>query len=213
MSMSTLMSKIDAAPEAVREERGPGDDARRTRLLDAAFATFVRFGFRKTSMEEVARAAHLSRQALYLHFATKEKLFRAAVHHALESGLARVSGCMRDASASVEDKLARAFDAWVGRYVGVAGADVTDLEEAGRALVGPLIAEHEAQFLETITKIIRSSPLPGAYRSAGVSARQLAETLYATARGLKHDARSREEFAERFGVAIRVLCMPLRSAR
>ncbi|MGW5822670.1 TetR family transcriptional regulator, partial [Streptomyces noursei] len=34
---------------------------RRTAVLDSAMVTFARFGYRKTSMEEVARAARISR--------------------------------------------------------------------------------------------------------------------------------------------------------
>ena len=47
------------------------DDPRRSRLLEAALGVFLRYGYKKTSMDEVARAADLSRQGLYLHFATK----------------------------------------------------------------------------------------------------------------------------------------------
>ena len=47
-------------PEPVPREAG----VRRRRLLDAALNTFLRYGFRKTSMEEVARAAKLSRVLL-----------------------------------------------------------------------------------------------------------------------------------------------------
>jgi TetR/AcrR family transcriptional regulator, regulator of autoinduction and epiphytic fitness len=187
------------------------DELRRRRLLDAALATFGRFGFRKTSMEEVARAAHLSRQGLYLHFANKEELFRAAVEHLLETGLAGASARLRDAARSVEDKLAGAFDEWIGRYVGLIGADVTDLQEASDQLVGPLVAEHEEQFLEAVTRLIRGSGLPAAYKPAGLTARQLADTLHATARGLKHGCATRAEFVERFSVAVRALCLPLKS--
>jgi len=187
----------------------PPGDRRRQRLLDAAVTTFIRFGFRKTSMEEVARAADVSRQALYLHYATKEALFGAAVRHALETGLEAASAKLGDPSLSLEEKLAGAFDAWVGRFVGIVGSDVGDLEEASDVVVGPLIAEHEERFVEAVAKAIRASGLPRAYRAAGIGAKQLAETLSATARGLKHKARSRAEFGERFGVAVRALCMPL----
>jgi AcrR family transcriptional regulator len=189
----------------------PPDDLRRRRLLDAALATFVRFGFRKTSMEEVARAAHLSRQGLYLHFATKEELFRAAVQYALETGLEGASARLRDEVLSVEEKLLGAFDEWVGRYVGMSGADVTDLEEASALLVGPLIPQHEELFVDMVTKVIRASGLSAAYKPAGLTARQLADTLQATARGLKHGCASRAEFGERFLVAVRALCLPLRT--
>jgi len=188
----------------------PPDDLRRRRILDAALATFGRFGFRKTSMDEVARAAHLSRQGLYLHFSTKEELFRAAVRHAFETGLEAASARLRDPALSIEEKLAGAFDEWVGRYVGMIGADVSDLEEASNLLVGPLVAQHEELFMEAVTKVIRASGLPAAYKPAGLTARQLADTLHATARGLKHGCPSRAAFGERFAIALRALCLPLR---
>jgi len=188
-------------------------DDKRSRLLDAALGTFVRFGFRKTSMDEVARAADVSRQTLYLHFATKEDLFRAAVAHAMETGLDLAEASLRDSSVSIERKLAGAFDAWFGRYIGMVGADVSDLEQVGHALVGPLFAESEKRFAEMIAKAIRGSKLPAAYKSEGISARQLADMLCATARGLKHECASRAEFGERFGIALRALAMPLKEHR
>src|SRR6202521_2837764 len=99
------MTHAPAAPAAVADDLG-----RRRRILDAAIATFLRFGYRKTSMEEVARAADISRQGLYLHFPTKEELFRAGVRHALETGLEAASARLRESGASLEDKLVGAFD-------------------------------------------------------------------------------------------------------
>jgi len=199
MTISTVVPQPETAP----------DDLRRRRLLDAALATFVRFGFRKTSMEEVARAAHISRQGLYLHFSTKEELFRAAVGYALDSGLEAASAHLQNAALPVEEKLVGAFDEWIGRYVGMMGADVTDLEEASDLLVGPLVAQHEELFIAMVTKAIRATGLPAAYRPAGLTARQLADTLHATARGLKHSCASRTAFGEKLTIAVRALCLPL----
>lgn len=184
------------------------DDSRRTRLLDAALATFVRYGFRKTSMEEVARAAGLSRQGLYLHYATKEDLFRAVLRHFLESGHAAVSASLK-ADADLEAKLVGAFDAWLGRFVGLVGDEMSDLYEASRELVGPLIAQSEETFVEMLTKVVRASGLPAAYKSAGLTARQLVDTLNATARGLKHSCTSRADFVQRMTLAVRAMCVPL----
>lgn len=192
------------ASAAPLDEAGP-----RRRMLDAAAATFLRFGFRKTSMEEVARAAHISRQGLYLHFPTKESLFRAAVRHVFDTGLEAASGRLHEAGASIEARLVGAFDEWTGRFVGSLGEDVDDLETATRHLVGPVIAEREERFIEAVAKTIRGSGLPGAYRPAGITARQLAEMLQATARGLKHACATREEFIARFAVAVRVICFAL----
>lgn len=188
---------------------GRPDDVRRSRLLDAALETFVRFGFRKTSMEEVARAAGISRQGLYLHFATKEELFRAAVRHFLARALSEVSEQLGSTRA-FEEKLVGAFDAWLGHFVGMHGDNVTDLYEATRQLVGAIIAEYDETFLSAVTKVMRTSGLAGAYKAAGITVRQLAETLHATARGLKHSCATRPEFNDRMAVAVKALCLPLR---
>ena len=49
---------------------------------------FRRHGFRRSSIEQAAEAAGLTRQALYHHFKSKEALFRAVIEHVHESALA-----------------------------------------------------------------------------------------------------------------------------
>lgn len=60
----------------------------RTRILDAAILVFRRHGFRRSSIEQAAEAAGLTRQALYHHFESKEALFRAVIERLHESALA-----------------------------------------------------------------------------------------------------------------------------
>lgn len=202
-----------AAPGAPgREDRG-GQGARRRQLLDAALGVFLEFGFRKTSMDEVARAASVSRQGLYLHFSRKEELFRAVVQHALEAALSAAEERLSDGSLSVRERLGGAFDEWVGRHVGMLGAGSqgggADLGEATHALVGPLLRSYGERFVELLAKFMRSSGLLAAYKPAGLTARQLAETLYATARGFKTESATRAEFNDAVGKALRAFCLPL----
>ena len=60
----------------------------RTRVLDAAMLVFRRHGFRRSSIEQAADAAGLTRQALYHHFKSKEALFRAVIERLYENALA-----------------------------------------------------------------------------------------------------------------------------
>jgi TetR/AcrR family acrAB operon transcriptional repressor len=60
----------------------------RTRILDAAMLVFRRHGFRRSSIEQAAEAAGLTRQALYHHFKSKEALFRAVIERLYEAALA-----------------------------------------------------------------------------------------------------------------------------
>jgi AcrR family transcriptional regulator len=184
-------------------------DARRRELLDAALGVFLRFGFRKTTMEEVARAARLSRQALYLHFSSKELLFQAALRQVLETSLAAATLQLENPQLGPEQKLVRAFDEWVGRFVGALGRDAQDLAEATSALGKNMVEEHEEAFVGAVTKALRSAGIAAAYKRAGLSAPQLSRTLFAAARGLKHEVGSRAEFSAAFLLAVRVLSFPL----
>jgi AcrR family transcriptional regulator len=59
----------------------------RDRILDAAMTVFRRHGFRRSSIEQAAEAAGLTRQALYHHFKSKEALFRALIERLYENAL------------------------------------------------------------------------------------------------------------------------------
>jgi hypothetical protein len=72
---------------------------------------------------------------------------------------------------------------------------------------GALIAEHDEQFVDAVARVLRASPVAAGYKAVGISARQLADTLAATARGLKHTCRTQPEFRERMAIAVRALCV------
>jgi AcrR family transcriptional regulator len=202
MSTRKNTAPIDPATAAV-------EDPRRAALLEAAFGVFARFGYRKTSMDEVARAAGISRQGLYLHFANKEDLFRATVRHTLESSLAVACGELSAKGIALDERLCRAFDAWMGRYVGRFGADASDLVEAAEGVLSDLLADRRKIFVEAVADELRDAGLAAAYKAAGVTVRQLAENLCATALGLKHHCETPEEFRQSFAIAARVTCAPL----
>ncbi|MDF3056608.1 MAG: transcriptional regulator, TetR family [Rariglobus sp.] len=200
---------MSTAKKSAVSEGVPAEDSRRAQLLESALGVFARFGYRKTSMDEVARAANVSRQGLYLHFANKEDLFRATVRHTIGSSLADAKRALAVEGAVLAERLRGAFHAWVGRYVGRFGADASDLMQAAEGLLGTLVFDQEKLFVDAVAATLREAGLAAAYKPAGVTPRQLAENLCATARGLKHSCDTQEEFEEAFAVAIRITCAPL----
>lgn len=54
-------------------------DPREKAVLEAAYSVFTSYGFRRTTMDDIARAAGMSRPALYNHFRNKEAIFRTYV--------------------------------------------------------------------------------------------------------------------------------------
>lgn len=51
------------------------DELKRAAVFEAAATVFAQYGFRRTTMNDIAEAASISRPALYLMFANKEQLF------------------------------------------------------------------------------------------------------------------------------------------
>src|SRR5687767_11333382 len=84
------------------------DDEKRIAVLDAAASVFLRYGYRKASMDDVAAAAGLSRQALYLRFANKDELFRAAVEHVLTRSLDAARTALRS-TGELQERIVNAY--------------------------------------------------------------------------------------------------------
>jgi len=52
-------------------------DLKRTRILDGAMKVFLAYGYSRVTMDDIARAAEVSRPALYLLFKNKAEIYRA----------------------------------------------------------------------------------------------------------------------------------------
>jgi AcrR family transcriptional regulator len=186
-------------------------ESRHESLLEAAVSVFARYGYRKASMDEVARAAGVSRQGLYLLFRDKEELFRKAVTFKLTRQLSAAVAALSNPNADLESRLIAACDEWSGRFVGISGADAADLMCASTTLAGATLLEYEAQFEKALANAVDASPLRDYCAAGQITAADVARALHATARGLKHHSNSRQEFVRGMTVAARMFCAPLTS--
>src|SRR5579872_1826223 len=66
--------EVTAGPENGGRRR-PGRLASGPAIREAAAALFLEKGYQGTSMDDIAAAAHISKQTIYTHFADKEELF------------------------------------------------------------------------------------------------------------------------------------------
>jgi AcrR family transcriptional regulator len=174
------------------------DGGRRELVLASALGTFARYGYQKTSMEDVARAAAISRPGLYLLFGSKQELFAAAVTQALDQGVAAAAGVLADTTRPLRDRLLEAFDQWTGRYIGAMSREVNSMAEEYQDLLGPAVAEYPRRFAALLNAALTESlDTPKAHRSAAV-----AQTLISTSIGIKHEVTTREAFLERLAIAI-----------
>ncbi len=61
----------------------PSDQVKQE-IIDAAARLFARYGFKKTSIDDVAVAARIGKGSVYLHFVSKEELFAEVVRRMSE---------------------------------------------------------------------------------------------------------------------------------
>ena len=181
--------------------------SRRETILRAAAGVFLRYGYRKTSMDDLARAAGLSRQGLYLHFSKKEAVFRDSVvllaSHSLEAA--------RAALASGKSIDSRLLDAFLGLVSNVDGSPMSrehlvELTTTATALAGPTVAAFDEALLDDLAHALRASGVATAWKDDGLSAKQLARHLVAASHGIKQSARTDADYREQMRVAIRLVC-------
>ena len=188
--------------------RPTDQESRLSAVLDAAVGVFARYGYRKTSMDDVARAAGVSRQGLYLSFANKEELFRRALEHSLSDQLACAIAALSRAQDDLETRIISACKEWSGRFVGSLGADAADLMCASTSLAGATLADYEWQFEEALAGAIAGTPVADRCAAAGLNIADFARALHATARGLKQACKTQEDFLKTMTAAVRMACLP-----
>jgi TetR/AcrR family transcriptional regulator, regulator of autoinduction and epiphytic fitness len=186
------------------------DSARQDRVLAVALEVFGRYGFRKASMDEIARSADISRQGLYLHFANKDALFRAAVRQELDTALGEVSRCLDEERVGLEQRVVAALDAWLGRYVGsMLAPDIGNLLQNRAMQLGDIVEPARAAFAARIAAAIAAGTSEKDRRRLGVTPEEMAEALHTVAQGAKYlsnaGAESREECVARMTAAVRVV--------
>jgi AcrR family transcriptional regulator len=177
---------------------------RETAILEAAIGVFLRFGFKKTSMDDVAKAVGISRQGLYLYFPNKEALFKAMVMHATQAMRQQAHEALAREDLDVEGRVLAAFEAMHGRGAGMEHLD--ELIATTAELVGSVVCQLEEGFASDLARVLRSEDIAARWKEAGISAKALAEHLVAVSDGHKRKVDTTTEYLNRMRMAIRMVC-------
>lgn len=179
-----------------------GDTQRREQVLAEALTVFATFGYRKTSMDAVARAADISRPGLYFLFASKEELFRATMQQELDQALNDARAALTEPDVSLDARLVAALDAHLGRYVGThLNEGVDELIEHGAVKLDSMYDDYRDAFHGALAEAIAASGRP----IGNVAASQIAEVLAAAGEGWKHRVADRSEFVDKLALAVDVV--------
>jgi TetR/AcrR family transcriptional regulator, regulator of autoinduction and epiphytic fitness len=183
----------------------PTDSGRKAEILDAAIDVFGRFGFKKTSVDDLAKAAKLSKQGLYLHFTSKEEIFTAAIRKYLSDGLRRVEQELSDKNATLRDRLAGAMDAWFGRRIETFDRTALDVIDAADHLSPAEINEYKAAFRSKIASALATDAEFKNLQTA-CSSNEIAEVLFRFGLTWKEPNTTRQEFLRIVRLCVETCC-------
>ena len=164
-------------------------------IVEAAVRVISRYGVRRTTMNDIASEAAISRQTLYNFFSNKDEVLRGTIRHMAGTAVAAVTAEWRDA-ATLGEKLDILF-----RHVVVmpfelihAMPDADDIVSGFNAAGKEEIAKAHEQYRLLIEEAL--SPHEAAIRNAGLNPRQLSDFACNAAMGFKHDARDKEHLLQ-----------------
>jgi len=139
-------------------------------IRDAAMDAFLLYGFKRTSMEDIAAGANMSRAALYLHFKNKRDIFRSIVEGLYDQACTRFEASL-DPNAPVAENLAAALAAKEGglmtrvmasphgaEFMGLGHDTATDIAEAGEARSVAILSRHFDAILAAQQSVPQTEP-------------------------------------------------------
>jgi AcrR family transcriptional regulator len=184
-SRAGLIYNLDMDEELLIEatglegQRGPVDHKRRQQILQAADRYFRLYGYKKTSLVDIAKAINISTPYLYKFFESKQAIGEAICSHTLDTILSEVEEWVAATDSPVE-KIRRIFNGLEKR-----GWFVLNEERKIHDMVLASFEEHwssHARFKESLYQMIRTIVIQG--RESGDFERKtpLEETCRAIAR-------------------------------
>lgn len=180
-------------------------DPKRAAVLTAAVTVFGRYGFQKTSMEAVAKAAGISRPGLYLMFPNKEQLYRATMQGVMERAQQAMEACLADHSTSFDERVVAGLDALMGPYIDTQMArDLNELLENSEPQLGSMFHDYQVRAQATLRTHIDATA-PGELLDHERTADDVMDLLFSAALTWKSTSTSRDEFRDRIRRALRLL--------
>jgi AcrR family transcriptional regulator len=186
-------------------------DARRQALLDAALVLFGRYGYRRTSIDDIAREAGVAKGTVYLYVESKEALFRELSRELLDRVIADARAAMA-APGPLEKRLQAVLGAKFAFFHDLLARSphASELLDSKSRLCAELFAAGDAAYLQVLV-----DTLAGATRRREISPKQhglavgdVAALLMAGAQGIDATtgvSLSGDAFRARLAVLVRVV--------
>jgi AcrR family transcriptional regulator len=169
------------------------DVTKRDKVLKAARDIFLRYGYKRVTMNDIAEAAGISRPALYLVFESKEEIFKGVYEHFVKETLIEIESKLGQLK-TPEEKLRAAFELWTVRPFEImrASSEAAELFECTFGFAQDSVNQGYLSFEKILLPVLKSH---SKFQSANtrVSADKTAHILSGAVRGFKIAAKDATE--------------------
>jgi len=159
-------------------------------IVLAALELFTRYGYRKTSIDDIAQAAQVAKRTVYLHFENKAAVFLAILEY-LGDQVRQRCDAAESAGGTAVDRLTGLLDAFFGLGFELFSKSehMPELEEAFSKLARTRIGSLNAEYHERLARFLRSLQKMGEIGGPppGLTVERLLDILIRSAEGAKHD--------------------------
>ena len=175
------------------------------RILTGAMTVFGRYGLKKTTMDDIAEAAGVSKQCLYLHYAGKNEIYVAALVNYLQTRLDSVRESLDHRhDLKIGKRLTLALENWFGRHMDTFSLEASDLRSTGNELAKIETNKFKKELIGLLAASVQEA-FPnriGAKRGGDIAA-----TLFVCGLSWSEPGLSRADFSKRLKMCVAV-CLP-----
>ncbi len=131
------------------------DNEKRIRILQEAQSLFIRYGVKRTSIDEVARAAEIAKGTLYAYYESKEMLFAEVARNICADILAEANKAA-EMPAPLAERLVGILDAEIGVLHRLVehSPHVRELTESKEAMASATFATLDRDMKQLITTVL-----------------------------------------------------------
>jgi AcrR family transcriptional regulator len=159
-------------------------------IVLAGLQLFTKYGYRKTSIDDIAAAAQVAKRTVYLHFDNKAAVFLAILEY-LGDQMRQRCAAAEAAGGTAVDRLTGLLNAYFGMAFELFSQSehMPELEETFAKLARERIGELNTEYEDRIARFLRHSVKTGQVGKPpqGLTVEQIVRILTRAAEGAKHD--------------------------
>ena len=156
-------------------------------ILTAAFSLFGHYGYRRTSIDDIAQEAGIAKGTVYLYFKSKEEIFRALSQQLIDQ-MFTAAETAQAASTSVVEQVHGMLDAKFGYFFELLhrSAHVREILDAKNQLCADLFIQADRRYQRLLASTIAEAENRGELRLTlvGLEPEAAAELLTRSASGI-----------------------------